>query len=94
MALLRLKSDSYTGIIPAIMIVDGSSRSFEAAYRAGADEILRRDLEPREFSRRLDLLLRRSDRDVFVHPSTRLPGTIAIEAEMQRRLGAGERVGE
>ena len=90
MALLRLKSDSYTGIIPAVMIVDGTSRSFEAAYRAGADEILRRDLEPREFARRLDLLLRRSDRDVFVHPSTRLPGTIAIEAEFQRRIDVGE----
>lgn len=90
MALLRLKSDSYTGIVPAVMLTDGSSRSFEAAYRAGADEILRRDLDPREFQRRLDLLIRRSDRDVFVHPSTRLPGTIAIEAEMQRRIDAEE----
>ena len=90
LALLRLKADSFTGIVPALMLTDGTSRSFEAAYRAGADEIIRRDMEPREFQRRLDLLIRRSDRDVFVHPSTRLPGTIAIEAEMQRRIDANE----
>ncbi|MCC6319587.1 MAG: diguanylate cyclase [Gemmatimonadaceae bacterium] len=91
LALLRLKSDSYTGIVPAVMLTDGSSRSFEAAFRAGADEVLRRDLEPREFQRRLDLLIRRSDRDVYVHPSTRLPGTVAIEEEMQRRIDRGDR---
>jgi GGDEF domain-containing protein len=34
----------------------------------------------------MDVLLRRSDRDVYVHPSTRLPGTIDIEAEITRRL--------
>lgn len=89
MALLRLKADSYTGIVPAIVLTDGSMRSFEAAYQAGADEVLRRDMDPREFNRRLDLLIRRSDRDVFVHPSTRLPGTIAIEAEIQRRIDVG-----
>jgi len=35
---------------------------------------------------RFDVLLRRSDRDVFVHPSTRLPGTIDIESEITHRL--------
>lgn len=89
-ALRRLKSDSFTGIVPALVLTDGSRRSFDAAFDAGADEIIPRSLDPAEFHRRLDLLLRRSDRDVFVHPSTRLPGTIAIEAEMQRRIDAGE----
>ena len=89
-ALRRLKSDSYTGIVPALMLV-ASAEEFEAAFQAGADEILMRADTDAIFDRRLDMLLRRSDRDVFVHPSTRLPGTIAIEAEMQRRLDAGER---
>jgi diguanylate cyclase (GGDEF)-like protein len=35
---------------------------------------------------RLDAMLRRSDRDLYVHPSTRLPGAIEIEAEIGRRL--------
>ena len=38
---------------------------------------------------RLDAVLRRSDRDTLVHPSTRLPGTIEIERELQRRLASG-----
>ena len=42
---------------------------------------------------RLDAVLRRSDRDTGVHPSTRLPGTYGIEAEIARRLAAGLRFG-
>ncbi|MBK8249338.1 MAG: diguanylate cyclase [Gemmatimonadetes bacterium] len=90
-ALRRLKSDSYTGVVPAVVLTGVDDSDFEAAYLAGADEILSRAAVDQEFPRRLDMLLRRSDRDVFVHPSTRLPGTIAIEAEMQRRLDAGDR---
>jgi diguanylate cyclase (GGDEF)-like protein len=36
-------------------------------------------------------MLSRSDRDTLVHPSTRLPGTIEIEAEMGRRLALREK---
>ena len=38
---------------------------------------------------RLDAMLRRSDRDLYVHPSTRLPGAVEIEAEIARRLESG-----
>ncbi len=89
--LSRLKRDSYSGIVPAVALIDGTAEQFEEAYQSGADEILSVDIAAREGCRRLDLLLRRSDRDVFVHPSTRLPGTISIEAEMQRRLDLGEK---
>jgi GGDEF domain-containing protein len=88
-ALRRLKADSFTGIVPAVMLSDGSHESFERAFEAGADEIVARDQSALELQHRLNLLLRRSDRDVQVHPSTRLPGTFAIEAEMQRRIDAG-----
>jgi diguanylate cyclase (GGDEF)-like protein len=37
---------------------------------------------------RLDAMLRRSDRDLVVHPSTRLPGAAEIEADVARRLKA------
>jgi GGDEF domain-containing protein len=35
------------------------------------------------------VMLRRSDRDLFVHPSTRLPGAVEIDLEVQRRLASG-----
>ena len=45
----------------------------------------------RERLLRLDQVLRRADRDVSVHPTTRLPGTNHIARDMQRRLDAKEK---
>ena len=86
----RMKSDSFTGIVPTVFLTGDTPQALEAAYNAGADEIISRNLDPLSFRRRLDLLLRRSDRDVNVHPSTRLPGTIEIEAELDRRIALNE----
>lgn len=89
-ACARLKADSFTGIVPAVMLVDDDPSSFGRALSSGADEILRTGVSDMEAVQRLALLLRRSDRDANVHPSTRLPGTIEIEAEMTRRMKLGE----
>jgi len=86
----RLKSDSYTGIVPTVVLISDDDAAFESAMAAGADEILRPGLRDVEVAQRLDLLLRRSDRDVYVHPSTRLPGTIEIEAEIARQMNHGD----
>ena len=40
---------------------------------------------------RLDAMLRRSDRDLVVHPSTRLPGAVEIESAVTARIGSGAR---
>jgi diguanylate cyclase (GGDEF)-like protein len=82
----RLKSDSFTGIVPALFWCDRNDRALEAAFAAGADEVVSEKLSVDESRVRMEVLLRRSDRDVYVHPSTRLPGTIDIEAEITRRL--------
>jgi diguanylate cyclase (GGDEF)-like protein len=84
-ACTRLKSDSFTGIVPALFLCARSS-SLKAAFAAGADEVVTESTPRDEAVVRMDVLLRRSDRDVFVHPSTRLPGTIDIESEITRRL--------
>jgi len=85
-ALQRIKSDSYTGVVPAVVVSSDDSSSFDAGFRAGADEVIREHLDASEVKIRLDAMLRRSDRDLYVHPSTRLPGAIEIEAEIGRRL--------
>jgi len=82
----RLKSDSFTGIIPALFVCGTADGALRAAFDSGADEVTNDGLSTDESTIRFDVLLRRSDRDVFVHPSTRLPGTIDIEAEITRRL--------
>ena len=82
----RLKADSYTGIVPAVALVGDRDAAFGAAFKAGADEVLGPGMTDPEVAHRLDALLRRSDRDTAVHPSTRLPGTHEIEADIARRL--------
>lgn len=90
-ALRRLKSDSYTGVVPSVVVATDDHQSFESGFYSGGDEVIRGDRDGVETIIRLDAMLRRSDRDLFVHPSTRLPGAVEIEAEMTRRLELGLR---
>jgi diguanylate cyclase (GGDEF)-like protein len=85
-ALQRLKADSYTAVVPSVVVSGDDDRAFGEAFIAGADEVVRSSLAPEEASIRLDAMLRRSDRDLVVHPSTRLPGAVEIEADVSRRL--------
>ncbi|NUO63236.1 MAG: diguanylate cyclase [Gemmatimonadaceae bacterium] len=86
----RLKADSYTGIVPAVLWI-ASDEQLVRAFDSDADEVLRDGNTTTEVEARLEVLLRRSDRDVRVHPSTRLPGTMEIEAEIGRRMARGEK---
>jgi GGDEF domain-containing protein len=87
----RLKADSFTGIVPTLVVADPSPDAVCAAFALGADEVLTVDTPDWEVAARLDAMLRRSARDTGVHPTTRLPGTPAIEAELSRRLREEER---
>lgn len=84
-----LKADSFTGIVPAVTFHDGTPEGRAAAFAAGADEVLGPELDGMETRMRLDRLISRSERDVNVHPSTRLPGTVEIERELERRIARG-----
>ena len=87
----RLKGDPYTGVVPGGVLSAPGGAALAAAFQAGADEVLLPVTPTDEAVLRLDVMLRRADRDVHVHPSTRLPGAPEIEAEIGRRLAAGER---
>jgi len=82
----RLKRDSYTGVVPAVVLSADDDDAFAKAFAAGADEVVRERIDVQELVTRLDAMLRRSDRDLVVHPSTRLPGAAEIEADVARRL--------
>ena len=86
-----LKEDAFTAIVPIIVLLEDDAAEASAEFlTAGADEVLRGDLPGAEKLLRLEQVLRRADRDVSVHPTTRLPGTNHIARDMQRRLTAGE----
>ena len=92
-ACARLKRDSYTGIIPTIAISATPVEALTAAFDAGVDELVHEAMATAEIEQRLTVMLRRSDRDTLVHPSTRLPGTDSIEAEITRRLATDSHFG-
>jgi GGDEF domain-containing protein len=64
----------------------GVAKAITAAFEAGADEVLSPLTPASEGRVRLDAMLRRAERDVRVHPSTRLPGAPEIEGEIARRI--------
>jgi GGDEF domain-containing protein len=82
-----LKLDSYTAIVPIVFVAGhhGSDQVREW-FDAGADEVLTPIVSLAEQRSRLGVLLSRTERNVAVHPSTRLPGTTEIEREIRQRL--------
>jgi GGDEF domain-containing protein len=87
----RLKGDPFTAIVPALVLAGShDADQIQAWFAAGADEILTRLFPPAEQRARLEALLVRTQRDVSVHPSTRMPGTTDIEREIRRRLESGQ----
>lgn len=91
-AVRRLKADPFTAIVPVTVLTSTHDpEAVEEWYRAGADEILSPLFAPTEQRARLDALRVRTERNVAVHPSTRLPGTTEIEREIRRRLEVSDR---
>ena len=83
----NLKSDPYTSIVPVAIVASAhAADDVTAWFDAGADEVITPLFEASEQRGRLDSLLLRTERNVSVHPSTRLPGTMEIEREMRTRI--------
>jgi len=88
----RLKSDPYTAIVPLAALAGRHvTDRVRQWFAAGADEVITPLFEPSEQAGRLEALVTRTQRDVAVNPSTRLPGTTEIEREIRRRMEGDER---
>ncbi|NIP57407.1 MAG: diguanylate cyclase [Gemmatimonadetes bacterium] len=85
-----LKGEAFSAVIPVIFIDEHEGRHGLQAMEAGADELLTADMTPDEQAIRLQVTLNRANRDVSVHPSTRLPGTAQIERDITERIRSGE----
>jgi GGDEF domain-containing protein len=87
-----VKQDAFTAIVPLILLVpSGEPELASECLAAGADEVLHDKIPERERTLRLQQVLARADRDVSVHPTTRLPGTNHIARDMADRLASGDR---
>ncbi len=86
-----LRSDPFSAIVPVIVWSENAGEeALDRVLEAGADDFLKHDMNRLEKLRRLDTVVRRAERDVGVHPTTRLPGTAMIERDIAARLGAAE----
>jgi GGDEF domain-containing protein len=87
-----LKMDAFSAIVPVVFIFgEGTPEPrILGGLEAGADEVLTAGQDPAEAKLRLHMALRRAERDVSVHPTTRLPGTPQIERDIAERLHSGE----
>lgn len=87
-----VKSDSFTAIVPVLFHGGQVAEALKlGALEAGADEIITDEQPERERRLRFERMLERATRDVSVHPTTRLPGTVQIERDIGDRLRADER---
>ena len=87
----KLKSDAFSAIVPVVMVVPaGPQQRGLEALEAGADEVLCETMAEREQMLRFLVTLNRADRDVSVHPTTRLPGTPQIERNITERIRKNE----
>ncbi|MFP3949260.1 MAG: diguanylate cyclase domain-containing protein, partial [Longimicrobiales bacterium] len=87
-----LKEDAFTAIVPVVLFVPEGETGLPArGLEAGADEVITAEISEREQELRLELVLRRAARDVSVHPTTRLPGTVQIERDLAERLATGKK---
>lgn len=87
----NLRSDPFSAIVPVIVWSEQADiEVIERVLDAGADDFLKHDMDEHEKLLRLNTVVRRAERDVGVHPTTRLPGTAMIERDIGARLAAEE----
>lgn len=83
----RIKSDVYLRHIPVLMLTaQAGTRSKVRGLEFGADDYLTKPFEMDELLARIQTLLRRAQMDLEANPLTRLPGNVAIEKEILRKI--------
>ena len=77
--------------VPIIMLTAKSEVEDKVAgFDAGADDYITKPFGPQELLARVKAKIRRVEVDSSLSPLTRLPGNLAIEAELRRRIEVNE----
>jgi len=87
----HLKRDMLLRYVPIIMLTGKNELQDKVAgIFAGADDYLVKPFETQELLARVQMVLRRTVRDLDANPLTRLPGNISIQREVERRMATRE----
>ena len=83
----KLRGDRETSLTPIIFLsARGQTADKVRAFKLGAEDYLVKPFDSAELVARVDKALARRDLELGASPTTRLPGSQAIEAEIDRRL--------
>ncbi|MBI5478007.1 MAG: response regulator [Deltaproteobacteria bacterium] len=86
----RLREERATAVTPVIFIsARGQTKDKVQAFKLGADDYLVKPFDAAELQARVEKALERREREYLASPTTRLPGSQAIEQEIVRRLAGG-----
>lgn len=87
----ELKGNPMTARVPVLMLTgEGTIDSKVTGFDAGADDYLTKPFEPRELRARVQALVRLVRREGDRNPTSGLPGGLAIDEAMERRIAGGE----
>jgi diguanylate cyclase (GGDEF)-like protein len=86
-----LRRDLLLRHLPVIMLT-GKAEVQDKVYgiNAGADDYLVKPFEPKELLARVQMVLRRTHQGLDANPLTKLPGNVAIQQELERRIASAE----
>ena len=87
----RIRSHPGNARMPIIMLTaKGEVEDKLAGFDAGIDDYIAKPFDPDELIARARANIRRVEAGAALSPLTRLPGNLAIEAELRRRIDARE----
>ncbi|HWE27818.1 MAG TPA: response regulator, partial [Polyangia bacterium] len=90
----KLRGDRETSLTPIIFLsARGQTADKVRAFKLGAEDYLVKPFDSAELVARVDKALARRDLELGASPTTRLPGSQAIEAEIDRRLALKNEAG-
>jgi len=85
--IVRAKEQMFLSIIPLVVYYPGDdNRVYDKALDCEADELLVGPWDEMGFGARLHMLLNRSNRDLGVNPSSRLPGPSMIDKKINHLI--------
>jgi diguanylate cyclase (GGDEF)-like protein len=88
----KIKKNSILSLVPLVLYHPAPDRKITvSSLLAGADEFLYGRWDKNVISAKLKMLLKRSNRDLGMNPTTRLPGMSLIQKELERRIKNGEK---
>jgi len=88
----RVRSLRQTADVPIIFIsARGQTTDKVRALKLGADDYMVKPFDAMELGARVESVIQRKEREIDSSPTTKLPGSVALDKELNRRIGQGGR---